>query len=556
MNNIRIKYSLIIAAIAAVFFIPFLGGVHLFDWDEVNFAEISREMIRLDDYLHVNIHYKQFFEKPPLFFWLQVLAMKLFGVGEFAARLPNAICGIITLVVLFNIGKTLYSTRFGLIWAGVYFGSLLPHMYFRSGIIDPYFNLFIFLGLYYFIRFYWKKEAYKNSPGIQNKWLYLLFGGLLLGLGLLTKGPVAYLIVCLSLFVYWIFQGFRLYVSIPQFLAYSLAAFSVILIWFGLEALQNGPEFMIKFIKYQYILFSTPDSGHRGFFGYHFVILLFGCFPASIFALRSFFKSPSSENKVQKDFTLWMKILFWVVLILFTIVKTKIVHYSSMAYFPITYLGALVIYKILKKEITFNIWMKLGLGFVGGFFVILTASLPFLGNNIEFIKSFTTDIEALAALDAAVEWTGWEIIPGIFELSVLIVFFILWKKKKEIPSLITLYLGTAIFVFITLVFDINKIEGYSQNAAIEFYKSIKEDDCYVHCWGYKSYAQYFYTDCPPITNPKTYELEWLMTGQIDKPVYVICKLKRLHELKPYSDLKELYRKNNFVFYKREIPSSE
>ena len=40
---------LLIALFAALLFIPFLGRVHLFDWDEINFAECSREMIKMDD---------------------------------------------------------------------------------------------------------------------------------------------------------------------------------------------------------------------------------------------------------------------------------------------------------------------------------------------------------------------------------------------------------------------------------------------------------------------------------------------------------------------------
>jgi 4-amino-4-deoxy-L-arabinose transferase-like glycosyltransferase len=139
------RNSLLFGFLGAIFFIPFLGGVHLFDWDEINFAECTREMINMGDYLRVYINYAPFWEKPPFFFWLQAIAMKLFGVGEFAARFPNAICGVITLIVIYNIGEKLYNKKFGLIWALTYFGSVLPFLYFKSGIIDPYFNLFIFL---------------------------------------------------------------------------------------------------------------------------------------------------------------------------------------------------------------------------------------------------------------------------------------------------------------------------------------------------------------------------------------------------------------------------
>ena len=43
------KAHLLIFAIFLLFFVPFLGNVHLFDWDEINFAECAREMIVTGD---------------------------------------------------------------------------------------------------------------------------------------------------------------------------------------------------------------------------------------------------------------------------------------------------------------------------------------------------------------------------------------------------------------------------------------------------------------------------------------------------------------------------
>ena len=98
-------YLAILILSGIIFFIPFLGRVHLFDWDEINFAESAREMIVTGNYHRVQINFQPFWEKPPFFFWLQVGAMKLFGINEFAARFPNAIFGILTLVTFFLIGK-------------------------------------------------------------------------------------------------------------------------------------------------------------------------------------------------------------------------------------------------------------------------------------------------------------------------------------------------------------------------------------------------------------------------------------------------------------------
>jgi len=66
--NIDVRNRLLVLVLGACLFIPFLGRVHLFDWDEINFAEAGREMMVSGNYLQVQIDYKPFWEKPPLFF--------------------------------------------------------------------------------------------------------------------------------------------------------------------------------------------------------------------------------------------------------------------------------------------------------------------------------------------------------------------------------------------------------------------------------------------------------------------------------------------------------
>jgi len=564
------KQKLFFAILAAVFFIPFLGNAHLFDWDEINFAELSREMVVLGDYWHVHINYQPFWEKPPLFFWFQALAMKVFGMNEFAARLPNAICGIITLVLIFDIGKRLFNTRFGVIWTLAYFGSILPFLYFKSGIIDPFFNLFIFLGLYYFILGYWKKSNFETLDLPKSLWLYFFLGGLFIGLGILTKGPVAYLIAFLTLFVYWVSQKFRLYISIPQFLWFSISATFVTLIWFGIEIYNSGFWFVEEFIVYQIRLFSTPDAGHGGFPGYHFVVLLVGCFPTSIFAIRAFFKIKNdNSNEIkphQADFIKWMKILFWVVLILFTIVKSKIVHYSSMAYFPLTFLAAYVIDNLLNNKIEFNRWTRFGVMSLGGIFVLVLLAAPFVGQNIEILEPLLSkDPFAAANIQADIHWSGWEVIPGVFLLGVFIAFFVIYKNKKWV-AFQTLFIGIAIFCMLTLTFFINRIEGISQNAAITFYESKAKENALIFTYGYKSYAHLFYGQKRPL-EPEL-EKKYIETNQINSlarvndvnvlrdfpaetTIYVVCKIQKSQDLEAVEWLEKLESKNGFVFFKRK-----
>lgn len=550
-----IRHSIFWALAAALFFIPFLGGVHLFDWDEINFAEISREMILQKDYLRVSIDFEPFFDKPPLFFWFQVLAMNLFGVGDFAARFPNAICGIITVVVLYNLGHRLYNPVFGHFWAMAYMGSVLPFLYFKSGIIDPWFNLFIFLGLYYVILYYWKKEGFtydlRRSP-----WYYLFWAGIFTGLGILTKGPVAFLLVSLTLFVYWIYQRFRFFITIPAYLFFTVVTLFLTGTWFGVETLINGPTFVKAFIAFNVELATTESAGHGGFPGYHFVVLLLGVFPASIFALRAFGKLPSAEKDYQNDFRIWMKYIFWVVLILFTIVESKIVHYSSMTYFPLTYLAALVLYNFYEKKINFRPWMSYVLWVVAGLYGLIIIALPIIGKNIEGLQAQVADPFAKANMDAAVNWTGWEMLPAFLLCVILAGFFFFRKKGEWLKASWWLFGGGSVFVLLTLVFFIKRVEGYSQRANIEFFRSVQVEDAYVYTYGYKSYAHLYYSDKQADLNADIYQIpkdqreNWLINGPIDKPVYFSVRIHRAENLRALHQFEELYEKNGFVFFKR------
>jgi 4-amino-4-deoxy-L-arabinose transferase-like glycosyltransferase len=68
-------------------------------------------------------------------------------------------------------------------------------------------------------------------------------------------------------------------------------------LWYGIEIMQNGTWFVEEFIRYQIRLFQTKDAGHGGFPGYHVVVLLLGCFPASVFALRALFSYRNAETQ-------------------------------------------------------------------------------------------------------------------------------------------------------------------------------------------------------------------------------------------------------------------
>ncbi len=534
----------LIAAIAAILFIPFLGGVHLFDWDEINFAESAREMIVTGDYLTVQINYQPFWEKPPLFIWLQVISMKVFGINEFAARFPNAVCGIITLLVLFNIGRKIRNNLFGLLWVMAYAGSVLPFFYFKSGIIDPWFNLFIFLGVYHLILY----SDLNNQKKTQNVTLSATFTGL----AVLTKGPVGFLLVALTAGIYLLWIKFKIKVKATDVLVFLVTLALVGGSWFIMQILSGNLDTVVEFAVYQVRLFQTQDAGHGGFFGYHFVVLLLGVFPSSILALKAFGKEPEDEH-FYKLMKLWMVILFWVVLILFSIVKTKIVHYSSLAYFPLTFLAASFVYCAHLQQIKWNRWISAAI-------ITLATLIALPVILLQFVEKFKyriidanliDDAFTVENLKAEANWTGLEFLPGALFLLVIIYIFIKTKKTEPLKRAFSIWTANIIFVLLVILFLVPKIEKYSQNALIEFLKSKSEKDAYIKNLHFKSYATWFYGKTQPPANEKYYDHEWLLTGDIDKDVYFVTKIHRAHHMEKYEDVQETGRKNGFVFYLRE-----
>lgn len=559
-----------IALGAALLFIPGLGAVHLFDWDEINFAEIAREMLATGNWLQPQIGYEPFYEKPPLFMWMQAASMGLFGVNEFAARLPNAVGGVVTLLVLFRIGQRLRDRTFGLLWVLAYVGSVLPNLYFRSGIIDPWFNLFIFLGFLAFIRMGDTPASDAATAGEKNR--AAVFAGLWLGLAVLTKGPVGILLPALAAVVYWVLGRLRLYVSIPRVLLMLAVLLLVPGLWFGADLLRNGPTFITAFFWRQVAMLTTEDAGHGGFFGYHFVVLLIGCFPASVFALQEMLKpaltpssspvekgagaasrQPGDQQPTTDPHRRWMLILFWVVLILFSLVKTKIVHYSSLCYFPLTYLAALQLQRLWNGGKA-TMWSRVLMGGIGSLFALVTLVLPIIGRRPELLAPLLKDDPfAQANLQAQVHWSGVEVLAGLWMCVVLFLGHRYFASARYRKGTIAVFGGTALFITATLFFFINNIEGYSQRAAIEFFGQRQGERCYVMTKDYKSYAQWFYSRMPPITDPRAHSEDWLLHGDVDRPVYVSCKITSADEVAAIPGLKELYRKNGFVFWKRDRP---
>ena len=558
------QHSVFITLIIAylILFLPFVGTVPLFDWDEINFAEAAREMIVTGDWLNVQIGFEPFWEKPPLFIWLQAICMTLVGVNEFAARLPNVLIGLITLVVLYATLLKRYGKQAGIFSVLFYLGSFTSHFYFKSGIIDPLFNLLIFGSIIHLVK---SVETQKRT--------YFFYAGLWLGLAVLTKGPTALLLVGLTGLFYQLIYRINFY-AFKDILLLILGFFLVTGLYFGVQIAHMGTWFLREFIVYQVDLFRYPIASHGQPFYYHLVVLLIGCFPMFILALPGLL----GKQNVSGDSTYyrWLKVLFWVVLIVFSMVTTKIVHYSSLCYLPIAAVSGIW----LSRYEGISGIIKFLLALVGLIWVVLLSVLGLLAlipeQLIAWVSPYIKDDFALAQIRSITDWNWIPLILGIV-MALTILKVVSKPSKLAISQLLVIQMLLITLLLSSVVPAIEyNIQG-KWKAKLATYQGVKM----AHfTYGFKSYAHFYYTSHQDLNELREVkqqllaqkkilsitELDQFKKNEFDNevrdfvihhtniPVSVSAKVQKFEEMgNNYPELTMVFEGNGYGIWERNAP---
>jgi 4-amino-4-deoxy-L-arabinose transferase-like glycosyltransferase len=404
-------------------------------------------------------------------------------------------------------------------------------MYFHSGIIDPWFNLFIFNS----IAFYYLGTT-------KQRFHEFLYAGLFAGLAVMTKGPVALLLIGASVFFFHLLTKFK---SFPKFKFISvtlIATLIISLLWFFLLWISGNKAIITQFLEYQVRLFQTKDAGHGGPIYYHWLVLLLGCFPASFFAIGSFFQKDSYTN----PFNTLVLISGLFTLILFSIVQTKIIHYSSFCYFFLTYFAALSISQA-EKPIRRSTWVTVCYLLIISLTLSVLIYIQVFGPGIANLITIK-DPFAYANLNAQEPWRTVDFtIVFLWGIAAALSIYLLLKQRIQ-QAILTLLIAVPIGILCIQGTILPHIEQYTQRAAISFYKQQAPKNVYLIPLGFKSYAHLFYGEIKPHQNANRYNEAWVCSDSTDLPVYYVARIP-MHQnyLKAYPNLKKLYMKNGFVF---------
>jgi 4-amino-4-deoxy-L-arabinose transferase-like glycosyltransferase len=327
--------ELLVAAAVLLGLFYGLGGFPLFDVDEGAFSEATREMLERGDYVSTWLNGQPRYDKPILIYWLQAVSVRLFGVDEFAFRLPSALAAGTWVAAILAFTRRVADRDTACAAAFIAATTAGVIVIGRSAIADALLNLCIALAMFDIIR-----DAADPQPRLRRR------AFLWMGLGLLTKGPVALLVPGAASCLAYALQG--------RAAAWWRAArdplgwlilLAVAAPWYLLEYGRRGDAFLAGFfMRHNVERFLAPLQGHGGGLLYYVPAMLLLLLPWSGLLLQTLPALPSLRRPRERplahplDVFLWSWFLF--VFVFFSLAATKLPHYLLYGATPLFILMA------------------------------------------------------------------------------------------------------------------------------------------------------------------------------------------------------------------------
>ena len=308
-----------IGALASILTVWRLGRPSLADWDEATYAEIARETSFFHDLIHLHWNYAPWFNKAPLYIWLTSLFFHL-NVNEFWARFASALAGIGAVLIVFAMTRRLHGTATAVVSSLILLACYGFLQAARAGQSDMLLTFFLYLALYAYIL------AIQENP----RWWYLVGGAI--GLAFMTKDMAA-LVAPLAIGLALIFDGHarEMWRRPEPWLGLSLALL-IVLPWHVAMLAWQGPTFLHQYVGAMVVQRITGQiEGHPGGVLTYLIYIRNQFYPWAYllpFAGISYFAIRRTSRPAS-----WIVPAFAaVILIVYTVVQTKLAWYMVPAY--------------------------------------------------------------------------------------------------------------------------------------------------------------------------------------------------------------------------------
>jgi 4-amino-4-deoxy-L-arabinose transferase-like glycosyltransferase len=264
-------HILILIGFCVILYFVNLGRWDLWNPDEPRYAQVSREMVDRGDWILMHDNGEVYADKPPLFFWFIAFSSYLgHGFTSFSVRFPAALFGTLTILLTFLLGKTLYSSRTGLL-SGLVLATSFEFAYLSTRAdTDTTLTFFTTASIFCFFQWYLSRQKEGSGQGSVRR---LSIYGFYLGMALATlvKGPVGFILPLLVSLIYLIFQKDWQAMRAMKLLPGMLLMIGIVLCWYLPAVAKGGKDYLQATLLQQSIgRYSTGFAKVRPFY-YYFV---------------------------------------------------------------------------------------------------------------------------------------------------------------------------------------------------------------------------------------------------------------------------------------------
>lgn len=335
-----VRHDLIILTLLlGSFFLCLLGHRTFTIPDEGRYAEIPREMLVSQDYITPRLNTIKYFEKPPLFYWMQTVSLRNIGMNEWGARIPTALMALFGCLATYLGGRILFDRRTGLFASGILATSVLYFGMARLNTLDMTLTGFLTAALLCFLI----GETQKNRPLIWGGYVFTAFA-------VLTKGLVGIILPALIIAMWLLITTPLFPLSFPakagNRVLNTLASFftkiknfhilsgiiiflTITLPWHILVQLKN-PEFAYFYFIEQHLLRYLDGADRLQPFWFFYAILFIGFLPWIFFlipALRNLFRRIRTLGRLSTRIEIFLLLWAGIVFIFFNFSQSKLIPY-------------------------------------------------------------------------------------------------------------------------------------------------------------------------------------------------------------------------------------
>ncbi len=312
--------------VCSLFFIG-NGQFELFDNSETHYTRVAQEMDHSKDYLNLYFNGNNWFVHPPLYFWQTNVITSIFGWSNTILRLQSAFFTSLSVFTLYFLGRLFFMRHIAIMSAIIFGTSFYIVSLGKLAIFDAQLYFCMLSSLYFILRFI-------HADTQQLKWM--MYAGVLTGIGILTKGPISIVQQLLFLGPYIVLIK-RMDILKNKYLwGGGLIALLIAAPWYAHQLIIHGKPFFDAALRdYTWLRFFGVVEGQTGPWYYYFLIL-FAFFPwvAWLPALIvNHLKVKPWKNKDMKSLGIifcWCAII--VTFCFFTIAKTKLPNYIYLLF--------------------------------------------------------------------------------------------------------------------------------------------------------------------------------------------------------------------------------